>query len=933
MAYNKMAHLRQNIEALKTAFALEREQRPATAPEREILAAYNGFVAIKEVLELPKNRPGDDMDALISELHEIIKADTPSEREYKRYMEGIKNSVLTAFYTPPQVVDAIVETIWQAGIAPQRILDPSAGTGIFVQAARTHNPHAEITGFEKDPATGLILKHLHPESQVRIQGFERIEPKYAGHYDMAVSNIPFGDVALFDPFFSTHTDPVRRQGTRTLHNYFFMKSVDTVREGGLIAFITSQGVLNAEQGRPIREWLMKRCDVVSAARFPNNLFIDHAGTEVGSDLIVLQKKASAAELSPRQLDFIESRKLTNGIRVNNLFRTFDRVIHTDAKVGTDPYGKPVMEFTHTGGMIAIANELRQMLSDDLRTNLDVDYYLSHAPADEARQQAALRPQQARTASVESEETRRVVAEMAAQGDSLDTETGELTRIEQAQEPAAATAAQDPTAEDLADFGAWAEEQNRHLTERQPPQPADYSIDEAAEVVGSEIPIAAAPTVAKDTPQQVSSGSLFDIPAASQPAQTVAPQEPLLTLYDLFGFTAEERSQTTPKRRNRRAPARQPSLFSRPAPSEPQPAEPVAEQAVSSEPQTHDPEELYASLNWEDNPPINGFYEAMMRMTPEQRAALRQQPTPELDGATPATPDTSSRGVERTTPQEQEMNPLPFTGEVSPHYRNGTLVANENNRIGYLRDLDALRPMFHPLNLSPTQRAKASLYIEIRDTYFHLYDNEAQTQTENPALREMLNQLYDDFTERFGRLNDKRNLDLIKMDARGTEILSLERYIDGKARKADIFDHPVVSTPTEITRAEDRTALVASLNQIRRVDLGIHASLTGATQPQMLEELKGRIYFNPLIDRYEIADKFIAGNVIEKADRVQAFLEQHPDNEATRESLKALREAAPKPSLSTTSISTSARDGYPKASMNGSPPRCSTRRSRSSIRPM
>ena len=160
-------------------------------------------------------------------------------------------------------------------------------------------------------------------------GYETIEPKYAGHYDMAVSNIPFGDVALFDPFFSTHTDPVRRQGTRTLHNYFFMKTVDTVREGGIVAFITSQGVLNAEQGRPVREWLMKRCDVVSAVRFPNNLFIDHAGTEVGSDLIILQKKAAAGELSPRQTDFIESRKLSNGILVNNLFRTFDRVIHTD----------------------------------------------------------------------------------------------------------------------------------------------------------------------------------------------------------------------------------------------------------------------------------------------------------------------------------------------------------------------------------------------------------------------------------------------------------------------------------------------------------------------------------------------------------------------------------------------------------------------------
>ena len=881
MAFNKKAHLRRNIDALKTAFALEREQRTATAEERDILAAYSGFGAIKEVLEPPKNKPGNDMDALISELHEVIKADTPNEREYKRYTEGIKSSVLTAFYTPPQVVDAIVGAIWHTGIAPQHILDPSAGTGIFVQAAHAHDPHAEITCFEKDPATGLILKHLHPESQVRLQGFERIEPKYAGHYDVAVSNIPFGDVALFDPFFSTHTDPVRRQGTRTLHNYFFMKSVDTVREGGLVAFITSQGVLNAEQGRPVREWLMKRCDVVSAARLPNNLFFDHAGTEVGSDLIILQKKTLTGELSPRQLDFIESRKLSNGIRVNNLFRTFDRVIHTDVKVGTDPYGKPAMEFTHTGGTSAIADELRRMLSEDLRVHLDVGYYRSHAPADEVRQQASLRPQQARTASVES---RLAVAEMAAQGYSLDTETGELTALD---ETIRQVEENSPSKEDLAEFGAWAAEKERRIWEADPPQPEDFRIAESAD---TEVQATSEPV---RQPIADPIGSLFDMPAASQPAQTVAPQEPLLTLYDLFGFTEQERSQTLPKRRNRRTPARkptgQPLMFDQPAPSEPQPAALVAEQPALSEQEDYDPEKLYASLNWEENPPINGFYQMMMGLTPERRAKLRQEPAERREQRAAQAP----RAVSPRT--QADTDPRAFGGEMLSHYREGTLAMDENGRVGYLRDLDALRPMFHPLSLSPTQRSKASLYIEIRDTYFHLYDNEAQAQTENPALREMLNRLYDDFTERFGRLNDKRNLDLIKMDARGTEMLSLERYIDGKARKADIFDHPVAFNPNEITHAEDANeALVASLNKYGRVDLEYMASLTGATQPQMLEELKGRIYFNPLIDLYEIADKFIAGNVIEKADRVQTFLNQHPDDEAIRESLEALRAAAPKP---------------------------------------
>ena len=197
MAFNKKTHLRQNIDALKTAFTLDRERRAPTPEEERTLGAYSGFGAIKEVLENPTGKPDKDgMATLVAELHEVIRANTPDEREYKRYMDGIKNSVLTAFYTPPKVADAIVEAIWTRGLPPNVFLT-QCGNGGFRQCRGFPRPYAEITCFEKDPATGLILKHLHPEKRVRIQGFERIEPKYAGYYDVAVSNI-FRDVALFD---------------------------------------------------------------------------------------------------------------------------------------------------------------------------------------------------------------------------------------------------------------------------------------------------------------------------------------------------------------------------------------------------------------------------------------------------------------------------------------------------------------------------------------------------------------------------------------------------------------------------------------------------------------------------------------------------------------------------------------------------------------
>ena len=234
-------------------------------------------------------------------------------------------------------------------------------------------------------------------------------------------------------------------------------------------------------------------------------------------------------------------------------------------------------------------------------------------------------------------------------------------------------------------------------------------------------------------------------------------------------------------------------------------------------------------------------------------------------------------------------------DMPEHYREGSLVTDENNRIGYLRDLNGFQPMFHPLQLTDTQQAKASLYIEVRDTYHHLYRNEATRLEANPALRDMLNRLYDDFTRRFGNINDAKNLSLIKMDAGGTEILSLERYVNGKATKADIFRQPVAFNPNEITHTDNaREALTASLNKYAQVNLEYMAGLTGGTSDEILDELKGQVFFNPMIGSYEIKDKFISGNVISKAEHVEQYLGSHPDHEAAKESLTALQEAAPRP---------------------------------------
>ena len=288
----------------------------------------------------------------------------------------------------------------------------------------------------------------------------------------------------------------------------------------------------------------------------------------------------------------------------------------------------------------------------------------------------------------------------------------------------------------------------------------------------------------------------------------------------------------------------------------------------------------------------------MELSPERRKELRQLTLDSLHSGKSAISSLSKPSVSRVNrpPQQNKeaLTPRPFDGDMLSHYRDGSMVQDKDNRIGVLRDIDS-RPMFQPLALSTTQRAKASLYIEMRDTYFHLYSNEAQTLHENPALRKMLNTLYDSYVERFGLLNDKRNLDFIKIDAQGTEILSLERHFDGKARKADIFDHPVAFNPNEVTRVDTaEEALVASLNRTATVDIDYMTSLVSSSRESILEQLKGRIYYNPMIDGYEVADKFLAGNVIEKADKVEAFLAKYPNHAEAIDSLEALREATPKP---------------------------------------
>ncbi len=185
---------------------------------------------------------------------------------------------------------------------------------------------------------------------------------------------------MFDRSFIRHRDKGKQQSCGAIHNYFFVKTLDTLREGGVLTFITSQGVMDNPRNEAVRKYLMQNANLVSAIRLPNNLFVSHAGTEVGSDLIVLQKESSKVRMSIAEEGFVHTRENSHGVTTNNYYMDFHRVSHTKGKLGKDPYGKPALEFYHEGGVEGISGDIRRMLLEDLSQNLNMEFYYRHQQA-------------------------------------------------------------------------------------------------------------------------------------------------------------------------------------------------------------------------------------------------------------------------------------------------------------------------------------------------------------------------------------------------------------------------------------------------------------------------------------------------------------------------------------------------------------------------
>ena len=220
---------------------------------------------------------------------------------------------------------------------------------------------------------------------------------------------------------------------------------------------------------------------------------------------------------------------------------------------------------------------------------------------------------------------------------------------------------------------------------------------------------------------------------------------------------------------------------------------------------------------------------------------------------------------------------------------------DNGQVGFLSDVSKNGATFTPMRMKPEQAQRAMLYITMSETYQQLYDYEATTQEPSEHLREHFNQYYDEFVERYGHLNEKANARLIMMDANGMDSLALERAEAGLFVKADIFDHPVAFNIHEVTSVDTpMEALAASLNRYGDVRLGYMSSLVDMDENRLVEELKGHIYYNPLVSEYETSDRFVAGNVVKKAEMIEQWIKDHDAHDSRiDESLSALKEAIPR----------------------------------------
>lgn len=297
-----------NVAAIRLLKDLEAQGHSATPEEQEVLSRYVGWGGIPQAFD-------ETNEKWASEYAELKTILTPEE------YASARGSTLNAHFTSPTVIEGMYQALERMGVHPDTVLEPAMGVGNFFGLLPESMRNATLMGVELDSITGRLAKQLYPQANITVDGFERVNLP-DNSIDLAVGNVPFGSYKLADPRYDKQN--------LLIHDYFFVKTLDKVRPGGIVAFITSKGTLD-KQDSTVREYLAQRADLLGAVRLPNNAFSRNAGTDVTTDILFLQKRAQPPEQMP---DWVHLGQTADGIPINRYFET-----HPDMVLGTMAWDK------------------------------------------------------------------------------------------------------------------------------------------------------------------------------------------------------------------------------------------------------------------------------------------------------------------------------------------------------------------------------------------------------------------------------------------------------------------------------------------------------------------------------------------------------------------------------------------------------------------
>ena len=303
---------RNNMAAINLLHELEIENRLATPEEQEVLSRYVGWGGLSMAFD-------EHNAAWVEEFKELYASLSPEE--YRAAME----STLTAFYTPPVVIKAMYDALDRLGFSQGNILEPSCGTGNFFGLLPDSMQNSKLHGVEIDSLTGRIAKQLYQKANIAIEGFEKTNLP-DDHFDVVIGNVPFGEIRVNDSRYNAQKF--------LIHDYFFAKALDKVRAGGVVMFITSKGTMD-KASPEVRKYIAQRAELLGAIRLPDNTFKANAGTEVTSDILILQKRDRVMDIEP---DWVHLDTDENGVTMNSYFVEHPEMVLGEIKMESTRFG-------------------------------------------------------------------------------------------------------------------------------------------------------------------------------------------------------------------------------------------------------------------------------------------------------------------------------------------------------------------------------------------------------------------------------------------------------------------------------------------------------------------------------------------------------------------------------------------------------------------